>query len=228
MHLYHTPDISVLLIHGCKLAPMCAGLFYGVPMRSRWFKDDTLRFGLCSQRRQRASLSVPSVDHLHHNATLLKIDNSNPQAKMNDSLFIALCAHVLHDFIHDIKGMTVALRVIVCGCWFRQAKFESTQMQQQWVSDFAKKWDAYDWTKQLGWSYVDHQRCWLQADLLELIWLSVWNAERECVSCNDMWPGVSCRTFKGTSTVASISIFGQLRPHQLQKRISRLLSSVSQ
>ncbi|DBA82399.1 TPA: hypothetical protein ACH3X2_000649 [Trebouxia sp. C0005] len=32
----------------------------------------------------------------------------------------------------------------------RQAKFESTQMQQQWVADFAKKWDAYDWTKQLG------------------------------------------------------------------------------
>lgn len=32
----------------------------------------------------------------------------------------------------------------------RQSKFESTQMQQQWVADFAKKWDAYDWTKQLG------------------------------------------------------------------------------
>lgn len=34
--------------------------------------------------------------------------------------------------------------------YFRQAKFESTQMQQQWVADFAKQWDAYDWTKQLG------------------------------------------------------------------------------
>ncbi|KAL3152781.1 hypothetical protein ABBQ38_012367 [Trebouxia sp. C0009 RCD-2024] len=32
----------------------------------------------------------------------------------------------------------------------RRAKVEDTRMQQQWVADFAKSWDPYDWTKQLG------------------------------------------------------------------------------
>lgn len=32
----------------------------------------------------------------------------------------------------------------------RRARVEDTRMQQQWVADFAKSWDPYDWTKQLG------------------------------------------------------------------------------
>ena len=32
----------------------------------------------------------------------------------------------------------------------RRARTESTQMHQQQVLEFAKKWDAYDWTKQLA------------------------------------------------------------------------------
>ena len=35
-------------------------------------------------------------------------------------------------------------------CCDRRARVETTNVQQQCVADFAKKWDPYDWTKQLG------------------------------------------------------------------------------
>ena len=151
LHLYHTPDMSALLTHGwswqhCVLICVTE-LQWGLGSQRMEHSDSDF----CSNAGKRAKSSASYVDHLDCHATLLQFDSCNHQADMNNSLFTALCTFVLHNLDHDIKGL--AWEWLCTVCCFRQAKFESTQMQQQWVADFAKKWDAYDWTKQLGWSF---------------------------------------------------------------------------